>query len=129
MPTVRVTHRRRVWIALILFPALWCRALIPVGFMPGSIDGLGIAMQLCTSDGLQTVIVDPNGNPIPHDGESRHNAPCVFAASASAAPLPSIVLALAHVMVQARELVPTLIPSASRALVRVRLPRGPPALV
>lgn len=61
---------------LLLILALCLRTLVPEGYMPGQ----GKLLELCTLDGMRTVLVDPQtGELLDHDPD--HDAPaCPWAA-------------------------------------------------
>lgn len=128
MLTIRISRRHRVLAVLLLLPALALRAVIPAGFMPGSHSGLGIAMQLCTSQGMQTVIVNPDGSIEKGAPSTHHDAPCSYAMSGGAAPLPELAHAESVPVAPTAsfEFAPT--PAVSLPpIVRAHSPRGPPA--
>lgn len=129
MPTVRFTRRRLLLAAFILLPALALRALVPVGFMPGQHAGFGVAMELCTSQGLQTIIVYPDGGGDPAPAGKHVDAPCAYALGAVVGPaplLPGVALAHAPALPPAHAVVRTV---AAATCPRAQSPRGPPALV
>jgi hypothetical protein len=102
--------------------AFFAHALIPTGFMPGSVHGQA---QLVVCDGHMVDFGHAG-----HHGNSGSNAdsPCPFALSGGAAPLPAhFDMALAHV---APDLLVPFIerPVVSGAPLRHTAPRGPPAL-
>jgi len=102
--------------------AFFAHALIPTGFMPGSVQGHA---QLVVCDGHMADSHQPG-----HHGNSGSNAdsPCPFALSGGAAPLPAhFDLALAHA---APDLLVPFIerPVVSETPLRHTAPRGPPAL-
>lgn len=112
---------RECFAALALI-AFFAHALIPTGFMPGSVHGQA---QLVVCDGHMA-----GSGHAGHHGNSGSNAdsPCPFALSGGAAPLPAhFDLALAHV---APDLLVPFIerPIVSETPFRHTAPRGPPAL-
>ena len=133
----------RPWFSALLLTALLCRALVPVGFMPGvGADGR-FAVIFCPSDGPIPAALDAgndvhthmagmvhHGNHAHHD-HVQHNAQgnCPYAGATAALALvqwapPTL---LAH-SVRAVTLIPPerFIPRGT--IVPTRLPRGPPAL-
>jgi len=128
-------HRRlqRHVLALAL-PWLVLRLLLPAGFMPVVADGRA-ALDLCTAQGLQ--LAQPVGGPGSPDhpggeapGTRGHDAPCAFAASATAAPAPAPHTDAAPVVAA----IPfdTTIPAApgfvQPSILRAQSPRAPPFL-
>ena len=84
---IRLRERVLLW----LLPALVFRALIPVGFMPGT--GPVLALELCSAAGFgsEFALHDGAGAPAGHDGAGSHEA-CAFAASATAGPAPELTV-------------------------------------
>ena len=88
-------RRRREWIALLLLPALAFRLLVPAGFMPDfGADGSTLTVQMCHGDARSAAVMRlaSGQHETPSAPETSHDAPCVFAASAGAAPLPVLSL-------------------------------------
>lgn len=116
--------------------ALALKVLIPPGFMAAASNDLPFAIVLCTSQGAVTVAP---GEALPDDvgqheapGAGAHDAPCLFAGHAAAAPPPAAGdLALAAAFSYAAAVSPTpegLAPG--RGLTGPPLPaRGPPSLL
>jgi len=77
----------REWVYLLLLPALAFRLLVPAGFMPTVGEGLAVTMQMCHGDAKSSIVVrlttDDDAPAVPR---ADHDAPCVFAASATVAP-------------------------------------------
>ena len=74
----------RTALIFLALAAIALRAIIPVGWMPGS-SADGTAVVLCTSQGLIEVILGEDGKPIDpaeRDEASHDGTPCVFAATA-----------------------------------------------
>jgi hypothetical protein len=74
-------NRFAVWAALI---AVLLRAAIPSGWMPDT-NTSGTAIIICTAQGLSTIVLDKDGNPVePGDEKNKEHgsAPCVFASTA-----------------------------------------------
>ena len=116
--------RGRIWecFAALALVAFFAHALIPTGFMPGSVQGQA---QLVVCDGHMVGFGHAG-----HHGNSGSNAdsPCPFALSGGAAPLPAhFDMALAHI---APDLLVPFIerPVVSETPLRHAAPRGPPAL-
>jgi hypothetical protein len=124
-------HRRRVrgWVALLLAPALALRLFVPAGFMAASADG-ALSMQMCHGDARSAIVIRTTQGgevPAPHGGD--HQAPCVFAATAAAAPPPLAAIVLAGAPVpQAPESARIAAPFL-RSIHRTQSPRAPPSMV
>jgi hypothetical protein len=120
----------RGWVALLLFPALALRLMVPAGFMPSVGDGDKLTMQMCHGDAQSSVIMRlSQGEQPPGEHDAPHDAPCVFAASAATAPPPVAVvplegMALPEPVSPPRESEPLL-----RNSHRPQSPRAPPSLV
>jgi hypothetical protein len=81
------------WVCLLLLPALAFRLLVPAGFMPTVGEDFAVTMQMCHGDAGSSIVVRLTANPdAPAAPRASHDAPCVFAASATVAPptLPSL---------------------------------------
>lgn len=112
----------RASLAAIALLAFCAHALIPAGFMPGSVHG-----------DPQLVVCTGHMGGAGHDGHAggkgaTHDSPCPFALGAGAAPLPALhAVAATHVA-------PTLLvlraaqPVGSETPLRHTAPRGPPAV-
>jgi len=84
------THRE--WVVLLLLPAVAFRLLVPAGFMPAFGDDAAVTMQMCHGDPLSAAAVRLIGTGEAPDGPgARHDAPCIFAATAATAP-PTLAL-------------------------------------
>ena len=117
----------REWVALLLLPALAFRLLVPAGFMPAVGDDLAVTMQMCHGDAKSSVVVRlTTDEDAPAAPQARHEAPCVFAASATVAPpsLPALPQ-LSTATPEARPL-PERPAPASRPLHHPQSPRAPP---
>jgi hypothetical protein len=120
-------NRLRERVLLWLLPALVFRAFIPAGFMPAS--GHGLMLELCSAAGYGAAFVEyePAASGDGHAGDvAGGHEPCAFAASASAAPSPSV----AAIVLAASSFDE---PRASHSVVRLPespslrpLPRAPP---
>ena len=125
-------HRRRVraWVALLLAPALALRLLVPEGFMAGTGDGATLTMQMCHGDARSSAVIRLTQDPqAPADHGGNHEAPCVFAATASTAPPPLAAIPLETAPVPpARPTVRATAP-AYRNTHRTQSPRAPPSRV
>jgi hypothetical protein len=126
MLTIRMSRRRRTFAAWLLLPVLALRAVIPVGFMPGSHAGLGIAMQLCTSQGIQTVIVNPDGSIEKGAPSSHHDAPCAYAVVGTAAPPPAAFAASVPSLLSSAPLIASRYDTPAEPAERAHAARGPP---
>lgn len=76
----------RTWLWLLLAAALFTRALLPQGYMPGRTDAGAIAIKLCGSDAVWLLPLEKGTKPAPE--KRTADQPCAFAGLASAAPLP-----------------------------------------
>ncbi len=116
--------------ALLMLLAL-ASSLLPPGMMPGrDRDGL-ISVVLCTSDGLRTVLLDQQGQPVDENGpadEEQHTAAglCAFAsvlpldlAKAPAPGLPAVAVRSAYRLPQPAS-------ATVKAQVRTASARAPP---
>jgi hypothetical protein len=86
-------RKLRGWVILLLLPLLAFRVLVPDGFMPRFGAGHTVSMQMCHGDAQSAAAMrllnDQPASPAPDNhGGTRHDASCVFAASAGAAPVP-----------------------------------------
>lgn len=85
-------RRTRLWVVLLLLPALAGRFLVPPGFMPGSSVGHAPTMQMCHGAGALPAGRDSPPAPTDNDGrEPGQHSTCVFAATGTAAPPPVVV--------------------------------------
>ena len=121
----------RGWVALLLFPALALRLLVPAGFMPSAGEGAALTMQMCHGDAQSSVVIrlSHGEQRPPGDRRAPHDAPCVFAATAATAPPPVAVvpldgMALPEPVSPPRESEPVL-----RDSHRLQSPRAPPMMV
>lgn len=125
-------QRRRVrgGVALLLAPALALRLFIPDGFMASSGDGATLTMQMCHGDARSAAVMRlTGGEPAPADHGTNHEAPCVFAASAAAAPPPLPVVPLAAAAPPEPLSTPRIAAPEPRNTHRPQSPRAPPSLV
>lgn len=89
-------RRTRLWVVLLLLPALAGRFLVPPGFMPGSSAGQSPTMQMCHGAGALPTGRDAPPEPAGDDGQpSGPHSTCVFAATGTAAPPPVALPVLA----------------------------------
>jgi len=85
-------RRTRLWVVLLLLPALAGRFLVPPGFMPGSSAGHSPTMQMCHGAGALPAGRDAPPAPTGDDGRpAGQHTTCVFAATGTAAPPPVAV--------------------------------------
>lgn len=81
---------------MIMVLAMTVRCLIPAGFMPG--QGEGFSLVICTANGVETVRVDADYNPVSGHGGEQAPPDCPFApvlahgALADAPPVPAAPL-------------------------------------
>lgn len=124
----QLSRRRLRLFAFVLLPALFLRALVPAGYMPGEGGGFGVTMQLCVAHGLQTVVVYPDGS-IGADGAGpQFSHACPYALGALAGPLPVVAgVALARISSPRSAAAPVQAVPASPCP-RAQSPRAPPAL-
>lgn len=120
----------REWVSLLLLPALAFRLLVPAGFMPSFGDGVHVTMQMCHGDALSSVVVRLTGDPVPSGRDGKvHEAPCLFAATATTPVAPAI--ALPAPVFGAPDAPPP--PRVGAALLpqthRPQSPRAPPSLI
>lgn len=127
MTSLWLIRSRRRWIAAWLLPALCLHALIPVGFMPGSHAGFGAALELCDGQGMD--MGHGKHGSAPTGQGIHHEAPCAFAASALAAPPPSLPVTSHHVSESVCVMRAESISAAMTVLPRAQSPRGPPSLI
>ncbi len=125
------SRRTRLWVALLLLPALACRVLVPPGFMPGTGADHTLTMQMCHGAGP---LPQRAQSPERDDGQApgnrgHHEAPCVFAAAGTVAPPPITLPILDGVAV------PVAVPTQPEPVVvhrtqhRAHSPRAPPPIV
>ena len=120
-------RRMREWVCLLLLPALAFRLLVPEGFMPTLGDGLAVTMQMCHGDAKSSIVVRLTGTDhSPAVPGAKHEAPCVFAASATVAP-PALP-ALPQIVSTAPEAtpLPAIRVQVARPLHHPQSPRAPP---
>ena len=100
-----------VWLVAL---ALLVKAVVPSGFM-ASVSAEGIVVQLCTADGMQTVLLTADGqikSPDSSQPDRGQDAPCVF--TGHGAPLLSgadpvlLAVAIAFIMLLGLQPVKTL---------------------
>lgn len=89
-PRWRQSGRTRLWVTLLLLPALASRVLVPPGFMPGTGADHTPTMQMCHGGGP---LPRQAQSPAKDDGQApgnrrHHQSPCVFAAAGTVAPPP-----------------------------------------
>jgi hypothetical protein len=113
--------RLRPYIGALALFAVLCRALIPIGFMPGVVHG---AVQLMPCDGTAHLHAR-HGEPAP---PSTNHTPCPFAMSGGAAPLPATIDASDARTAPQRAALPTEQSLLPEAPARYTAPRGPPLL-
>jgi hypothetical protein len=120
----------RDWVCLLLLPALAFRLLVPAGFMPTAGDGFSVTMQMCHGDAKSSVVVRLTGTgEAPAGQQASHDAPCVFAASATVAPPSLAVVPLASATAPQSDPVPQQRIPALRPLHQPQSPRAPPTHV
>ena len=114
------------WAPLLVFAALFLRALVPAGFMLAPMDGR-LALVLCDAE-MSAGEHQHHGHDNAAHHESSHGDPtCPYAQSAGPAPLPTLL-----VLASAATLDQLIAPSrATQTLLRCgptrqQTPRGPP---
>lgn len=119
----------RLLVGLLLLPALAARVLVPQGFMPGTGADDAPTMQMCHGAGpLPTATQPVPGGDSPAPGQGQHHeAPCVFAASGSAAPPPAATVALDTPQAHDTATPVTGRVFAQKALHRAQAARAPPS--
>lgn len=105
MTRLRTLIRQRPLLAgWLVALALLMKVLVPAGFM-ASMNAGGIIVQLCTANGVQTMVLTPDGQiktPDTPQSDSAMDSPCAF--SSHAAPLLSgagpvlLAVAIAFIM-------------------------------
>lgn len=124
-------RKLREQVILLLLPLLAFRVLVPEGFMPRFGAGQTVSMQMCHGDAQSAAAMrllhDQPASPAPdNQGAARHDAPCVFAASAGATPvplLPALPDAAATPEAVPR---PTFVTPVPRVTHRIQSARAPP---
>ncbi len=117
---LRREYLRQGIVAITLFAAL-CRGLIPIGFMPGVVQG-SVGLMLCDGTAHHP---HHGGQPVP-----ATHTPCPFAMSGGAAALSATIDFAEARWLPQRAALPvalSLLPTATPA--RHTAPRGPPSLV
>lgn len=115
---------------LLLLPALAFRLLIPAGFMPSAGDGFPLTMQMCRGDGRTAELIrEPGPAPQPADRDTTHDAPCLFAASGTTAPMSVPAFVLAQPAPVALRATPRVAPAPLLAPRRTQSPRAPPSMI
>ncbi len=123
-------RRTREWVYLLLLPSLAFRLLVPAGFMPTAGEGFSVTMQMCHGDAKSSVVVRLTGTgDAPAGQHASHEAPCVFAASATVAPPSLAVAPLAPADAPQSDPVPQQRVPALRSLHQPQSPRAPPTYV
>jgi len=120
----------REWVYLLLLPAVAFRLLVPAGFMPAVGDDFAVTMQMCHGDAKSSIVVRLTGTgEAPAGQHASHDAPCVFAASATVAPPSLAVVPLASDTAPQADPVPQQRIPALRPLHQPHSPRAPPTYV
>jgi hypothetical protein len=125
------TRKLREQVILLLLPLLAFRLLVPDGFMPRFGADHTVTMQMCHGDAQSAATMRLlHDQPAPmapgNDDGARHDAPCVFAASAGAAPAPFLPLLPNAAPTPDAVLLPALITPAPRFTHRTQSARAPP---
>jgi len=116
----------RPWLLLVLFAALFARAVTPAGWMPDPRGDLAAPFVICTGDGSHTVQLDRSGQPAQPGTGERHDL-CAFAGH-HAAPVSEAELALGSARVEHLPAPPALVTTAPATAPRHReqAQRAPP---
>lgn len=121
---------RRAAIALLLACALALKILVPAGYMPAPGQ---LSIQLCTGEGVRTVLIDRDGQRIP-DGQPHQATaamPCAYAGVV--APIlsatPPSLLVIAILFVLAIGIRPASTPTRPRPVPPRPPGRGPPIAI
>ena len=123
--------RLRGRVILLLLPLVVFRLLVPDGFMPRFGADHTVSMQMCHGDAQSAAAMrllrDQPAFPAPDDRDAAsHDAPCVFAASAGAAPVP-LLPALPDAAATPDALpLPALVTPVPRVTHRIQSARAPP---
>ena len=123
--------RLRGRVILLLMPLVVFRLLVPDGFMPRFGADHTVSMQMCHGDvqsaAAMRLLRDQPAFPAPDNhGAASHDAPCAFAASAGAAPVP-LLPALPDAAATPDALpLPALVTPAPRVTHRIQSARAPP---
>ena len=138
-------RRRRLWLAVLVLPALVFRAAVPFGFMP-VVEGGGVTIGFCPGEGTL-----PPGIAAAHHSHAQHlhhhaapatggaggdpadpathHAPCLFAASAAPAFAPAMLALAVPVTRPARIERSAATEVFPASILRAQSSRGPPHLV
>jgi hypothetical protein len=115
----------------IVVPSLLYRALIPLGFMPVASTGGVVRLGLCpgTVDGASHIAARADQHAQQHAHPGHRSSPCVYALGGTALSTASQAVQAPVPAVQQPPLSPDMIPLFPATMIRVQLPRGPPAVV
>jgi hypothetical protein len=118
--------RRLRRITILLLPALLLRSLIPFGFMPMA-DAGGVLIGLCPGEDPMPAAMGAAAHSQHGAHSGSHQAPCLFAASAS----PTFAPALPALAASVSDATPCRLPDAAGSVTlpsirRAQSPRGPP---
>ena len=124
-----ISHRSGA-IALLLACALALKLLVPAGYMPAPGQ---LSIQLCTGEGVRTVLIDRDGQRIP-DGQPHQASPAMPCAYAGlAAPIlsatPPALLVIAILFVLATGIRPASAPTRQRSAPPRPPGRAPPIAI
>jgi hypothetical protein len=126
----RYGRAARTAVFLLALAAIAMRAVVPVGWMPGtSADGTPIV--LCTAQGLVEIILGDDGEPIGSDAPqdvTHHDTPCVFSATAHLSAPPATfepAPTLSYVVLEQPD---QAAPAARSRAIRPVQARAPPAI-
>ncbi|HEY9234002.1 MAG TPA: DUF2946 family protein [Phenylobacterium sp.] len=132
MSAIRTFLEQHRWLAVWLVVAtLLMKVMVPAGFMPGLSDGQ-MLVELCTSQGAQTLLVELAGQSDGHDpaDHKTFEPPCAFSglSSPALAAVDPVLLAIAIAFILATGFLATpRAPQATRSFLRPP-PIGPPQL-
>lgn len=124
-------------VAIFLLPALFYRALMPVGFMPMVGEGGALEIGLCPGVQDAVSVIFPaavrthhhhgQGGTVPAHGE--HPTACPYAASGTPALAPAAIVAVAFSAAMEQGNSAPVTTGFVPAILRTQSPRGPPSLV
>lgn len=131
MGTLRTfTGDNRAVIALLLAFVLALKLLVPAGYMPAPGQ---LSIQLCTGEGVRTVLIDRDGQPIPDGQPHQVSAAMSCAYAGLAAPLlsatPPWLLVIAILFVLATGVRPAAAPTRQHNIPPRPPGRAPPTII
>jgi len=124
----RTAQRNISWLMVALLPALLCRALIPVGFMPMVGTDGALEMSLCpgTVDAATFIAAAADPHAHHHGHGAHHSDPCPYASSGTGLPSAASSAATFIVTVDRQPLAKSSLEVFLPPILRTQSPRGPP---